>query len=514
MGDKIFFGGDIVTVNGEARPFRSYEALLVQNGKIAALGEKEQLFAIAPAAEAVNLEGGALMPAFIDPHGHLSAMALRPLQLPLETAKSFAQIKSLLKEYIQKNSLKPGEWINATGYDQNRLEEKSHPPKALLDAACPQNPVVVQHISGHMGAFNSLAERALGISAENGYLEEIAFVEALKAVPMPSVQKILRCFERALHTYASYGITTLQEGMMPRELIAMYNSLLESGLLRQDIIGYIDPDSEKDWRRGFSAHFGKSSKRFKIGGFKAFLDGSPQAKTAWVSEKYLTADTFGVSALGDDKLLEHFKKSAESGLQLLVHCNGDMASEQFLRVCKMAQADFPALKRLRPVIIHAQLITTAQLRRASELGAIPSFFVGHIHRWGDVHLENLGERRAGALSPLNSAFKLGLPFTLHQDAPVTEPNMLKSVWCAAKRASESGKILGKDERISVYAALCAVTANAAYQYFEEEQKGSLAAGKLADMVLLSENPLKTPLDKIPDIKILKTFKEGEAIFTA
>ena len=143
---------------------------------------------------------------------------------------------------------------------------------------------------------------------------------------------------------------------------------------------------------------------------------------------------------------------------------------------------------------------------------IPSFFVAHTWYWGDAHLKNFGAARAMKISPAHTALQLGLPFTFHQDTPVIAPDMMESVWCAANRVSRAGVVMGEGERISVRDALLAVTRNAAYQYFEEDRKGTIAAGKLANFVVLERDPLACPPEQVRDIPILATIREDELLY--
>ena len=167
---------------------------------------------------------------------------------------------------------------------------------------------------------------------------------------------------------------------------------------------------------------------------------------------------------------------------------------------------------IRPVMIHAQLVGQDQLPRMKELGMIPSFFVAHVYHWGDVHLENFGPQRAANISPAAAAGALGIPYTFHQDAPVIEPNMLETIWCAVNRVTKQGVSLGPQQRVSALDAVRAVTIHAAHQYFEEHQKGSLAAGKHADFVILSADPTAVPPMQIRNIEVLATIKDGQCIF--
>ena len=169
---------------------------------------------------------------------------------------------------------------------------------------------------------------------------------------------------------------------------------------------------------------------------------------------------------------------------------------------------------IRPVMIRAQTVRADQLARMARLDMIASFFVAHTYYWGDVHLMNFGGERARRISPAHTALREGVVFTFHQDTPVLPPDMLDTVWCAVNRLSRNGVSMGKEERMSVYNALKAVTVNAAYQYFEEDAKGSIRPGKAADFVVLSRNPLACPPDALRTIKVMRTIKAGQTLYTA
>ena len=163
-------------------------------------------------------------------------------------------------------------------------------------------------------------------------------------------------------------------------------------------------------------------------------------------------------------------------------------------------------------MIHAQLVGRDQLPRLKALGMIPSFFVAHVYHWGEVHVKNFGLERAEHISPAGTACALGIPFTFHQDSPVIRPNMMETVWCAVNRRTKTGRLLGEEERISTLEALKAVTVYAAYQYFEEDRKGSLAVGKAADFVILGQDPLTADPMALRDIPVLETIKDGRTIW--
>ena len=237
-----------------------------------------------------------------------------------------------------------------------------------------------------------------------------------------------------------------------------------------------------------------------------FLDGSPQNKTAWTIASYVDG-TYGYPTLNDEQIKNNLQQAIKEDMQVLAHCNGDQAIEhyinQYSQVCS---------QDIRPVIIHAQMMRESQMQRIKELKMIPSFFLAHVYYFGDIHLRQLGKERAQTISPLHSALKYHLPFTMHQDAPVIEPNMLETIQIAVNRQTINGKTLGKEECIEPIEALKALTVHAAYQYHEEKDKGSLSVGKKADMIILSDNPLKVDKKHIKDIEIIKTIKDGKVVY--
>jgi predicted amidohydrolase YtcJ len=258
--------------------------------------------------------------------------------------------------------------------------------------------------------------------------------------------------------------------------------------------------------------------RFRIGGAKLSLDGSPQGKTAWLTEPYRVApagrgtDYSGSPAMTDEQANAFVDEAFKNGWQILVHCNGDAAADQFIRAVRLATAKYGPGDR-RPVMIHAQTVREDQLDAMKELGIIPSFFGMHTYYWGDWHRDTvLGPERASRISPAASALKRGMPFTQHHDAPVALPSSIMVLFSQVNRVTRSGEVLGPEQRVSVMDAIKSITINAAYQYFEEPTKGSLEPGKLADFVILDQNPLTVDPMKIKDIKVVETIKEGTTIY--
>lgn len=530
---KRYENGSIVTMD-DASP--AAEALVEEDGKILAVGTAADLAAAYPDAERMDLDGQTMLPAFIDAHSHFSSVASGLLQVSLEDCSTLEEACKKIAEFAGSGAVKKGEWVLVKDYDQNRLAECRPLTAALLDAAAPDHPVMVQHKCGHTGVCSSAALRLLGISSDtpdpaggrygredsgalNGYLEENAFFENVRKVPSPQGSALLDAYRRAQQKYASYGITTVQEGMMVSQIAPLHRMLLESGLLKLDLVSYPEFSAAEELYRAFSDYTGDYRNHYRLGGIKIFLDGSPQERTAWMRKQsaYLPLAPGGAPETGSGVMETEAVEQAmlwavQHGVQLLAHCNGDAAAQQYLTAAQAVERRFPEFARLRPVMIHGQLLAPDQLPTLCACGVLPSFFVAHVYHWGDIHIRNFGRQRASLISPAADALRNNLCFTFHQDAPVIEPDMLETVWCAVNRVTRAGIVLGADERIPVWEALKAVTINAAYQYGEETCKGSLTPGKRADFVLLDRNPLTVPPLQIRDIRVLRTVKDGETVF--
>ena len=520
METTLYFGGPIVTLEEP----RYAQALVERGGRIAYVGDREEAERLAgPGARRVDLEGRALLPAFLDPHSHLLACAYARLQVPLGECAGWGEIADRLSRHVQERGVQPGEWVKGTGYDQNALAEGAAPDRFCLDRACPNNPVVIQHASGHAGVFNTLALERLGAlngdcglerdgqGELTGRGEENPFLDLLGRIPMDGLEDVLRAFQGAQEEYASHGIATAQEGLLQPVMAPVYREILRRGLLYLDVNAYVPPADYDRLRGQFVQGVSDSPGTFRAAGMKIFLDGSPQGGTAWVREPYAGGGC-GTSTMTDGQVLSAFRQALNRDAQLLAHCNGDRAAEQYLTL--LAQAEREAGKKLcRPVMIHAQLLGLDQLERVKALGVIPSFFVAHVYHWGEIHVKNFGLDRAGRISPAGSALAWGIPFTFHQDSPVIPPDMLETIWCACVRKTKTGRVLGAEERIPVEAALRAVTQTAALQYGLERELGTLRPGKRADFVLLSGDPLRTPPEELKKLQVERTIQRGRTIWS-
>lgn len=505
----IYTKGTIITLDHQ-----DINALVEENGIIIETGDYEDLYE--EGMKVVDLKGNILMPSFIDAHSHISGYAMGFLQVSLNDCQRIEDIQKQIKKYINDNHIQDNQFVTCKGYNQENLKEKRHITKQELNKVSSAIPIVIQHYTGHCGIMNNAALEYLNINeetridggkinVEEGFLEENAYTSYVQKIPMPSIKSLKDAYDKAQSVYASYGITTIQDGMIVDELKDIYKELLKDDVFFLDIVGYPGFQANqfveefKDYKKNYKHHF-------KIGGYKMFLDGSPQNKTAWTIDPYVDG-TYGYPTLTDDQIKENFIQAINENVQVLAHCNGDQAIEHYIEQYSLVHK-----QDIRPVIIHAQMMRSTQMPRVKALNMIPSFFIGHVYYFGEIHKRNMGEKRASTISPLASALKNNIPFTMHTDAPVIEPNMLESIHIAVNRKTIEKHILGPQECIEPLDALKAITTHAAYQYFEEDTKGTLSVKKKADMVILSDNPLTIDKDHIKDIEILTTIKDGMIVF--
>jgi len=541
MKRKLYFNGNIITVD-ENESIK--EAVLVENGLIKAVGSNEEILALKDDnTELVDLEGKTMLPGLIDPHGHVIATAQTLMIVTLGHVTSKEELLERLKKELEENPPQGDKWLIGFGYDNTKFEDGQHPTKFDLDTVSKEIPISVSHASGHLACVNSKALELYGYVGEdyevpeggvvrtvspdskepNGVLEENAILdsEKKKIVIAPGFEDVLRAVERVQKLYASLGITTTQDASV--ELANGYTHILDTcantGRLMIDIVGLATQpvtmqimNDEGTPKREYKNHY-------KLAGAKTWLDGSPQGFTAWLSEPYHVvpegqpADYCGYGTQTDEVVTQYYVDCINRNLQVHTHVNGDEACAQFLRCYKKAIEITGHGAELRPVMVHCQALRKDQMDDIIEVGAVPTFFNDHVRFWGDLHHDQVfGPERAQNISPMGWALEKGIKFTIHQDPPVKMPNQILGIHNAVNRKTESGRVLGEHQRISVMEAIKAVTINGAYQYFEEDTKGSIEVGKVADLIIIDKDILSIDKEDIENIKVLETIKNGNTIF--
>lgn len=535
----LYHGGDIITMRGD-QP--NYMESMVSNGDsiafIGNLSEAEKLF---PNAKKTNLEGKTLLPGFIDAHAHFAgfpsqSIGAQILPPPDAGANNIESLIQILKNWSTPENIKLTGWIFGMGFDDSVLEEKRFPTKSDLDKVSTVHPIMIVHISGHFCVVNTkglellkitsetpnpeggLIRRIAGTQEPNGVLEELAAIPYMPEVLGPKSEEALKIFLTAGQNMAlSYGYTTVQEGRAMEGSHLFLEHAATTDFLKLDVVSYIDysiADSllKSDW---YSSTY---KKHYRIAGVKLTLDGSPQGRTAWRTQPYLIPPDgakegyLGYPAIPSDEEVEKiYEQAFKNNWQIHTHANGDAAMDQMIRSLKKV-TDIYGNEGRRDVLIHGQYVREDQLDDFKDLNIIASLFPLHTFYWGDWHKEIIGDSLGNKISPTRTALNKGLKITIHTDAPVALPNLMRVIWTATNRVSRSGKIIGENERLTPYEALKCITEWSAYQHFEEDNKGTLEVGKLADLVILNANPLKVKLDDIKDIVVIETIKEGATVY--
>lgn len=539
--DTIYLNGEIITVD-VTNPVAA--ALAVRNGRIIGVGDRDNvLSARGPDTHVVDLDGAVMTPGFIDPHSHYInsltvANQVNVFAPPAGPGADVASIVQALKQFRDAHPVASGDMLVAYGYDDTSMPGGRTLHKEDLDADFPDLPVLVGHVSMHGAVLNSAAMRRFDITADtptppggvivrkdgsnepDGLVMETAFLPIFAAMPKPTPAQEIEWSKAGQMLYAAAGITTAHEGLSHAGDIPLMQRAAAGGATLIDVIAFpFILELEEVLAANPPDTFGRYVNRLKLGGVKVTLDGSPQGRTAFFTTPYRVAgpdgqqDWCGELGFGQKTVNGWFKQVYDLGLPLDIHANGDAAIDVALRAHEFAAAEDPTRPR-RTVMVHSQFVRRDQLARYVDYRIIPSLFTQHTYYFGDAHRRLRGKEQADFLSPMRAAIDLGLRPTNHTDFVVTPLDQLFVMWTAVNRVSRGGEVIGADQRVTPVEALEAITLNAAYQYGEEAEKGSLEVGKIADLVVLDGNPLRVAPANIKDIKVLQTIKDGVPIFVA
>ena len=542
--DAIYHGGEIITID-DKNP--TAKAVAIKGGKIMAVGTKVDVLNLkGDKTKLIDLGGKTLLPGFVDGHGHclyvgVQAASANLLAPPDHTVKDIADLQAELKKWAAGDTAKKFRLILGFGYDDAQLKEKRHPTRHELDEVSKDLPVLIIHQSSHLAAMNTKALEMAGLNADtknppggvirrekdgktpDGVLEETAFmVAAVKVLPTIGDAEIDALGLAGQRLYAANGFTFAQEGRSNAMLDKTWMRLAEAKKMLIDVASYPDL-TFSDTPFGLDTPwYGKTLKNgYRIAGVKLSLDGSPQGKTAFLSQPYFIppqgqpASFRGYPTVSAEEVNRKIALCYEKGWQFIAHGNGDAACDMMLGAVKDAREKYGDGVDRRDVMIHCQTVREDQLDTMKEYGVIPSMFGMHCFYWGDWHRDSvLGAERAERISPAKSALKRGMIFSQHHDAPVALPSAIRILSSVVTRRTRSGDILGAGQCIPVDAALKSLTLWAAYHHYEEANRGSIEAGKLADFVVLDKNPLKVSTSALSGLKVVETIKEGKTIYQA
>ncbi len=546
----LYRGGDILTMAGPKPAYA--EALVEKGGRILYVGPLAgAIKAAGGGARQVNLAGRTLLPGFIDAHGHLVLASHTLLNAELIGVKSIPELLGRMKAHAA--TLPEGAMVEGLGYRAEQLAENRHPTKEELDSVSTSRPVFVQDGSGHQGSINSVLLKQMGWNASSkdpaggvisrkpgsnepsGHIAEAPVFAVLAAKAPLSPAQIRLGVDKAVALWTANGQTTasemgfglsdddidvarqmLNEKLLPIDLLLFVkHSFLEQAKAGRKAVmtQYADPASRAPRVDGDERYVN----RVRLAGVKFWLDGSMD--NAFMSQPYTnnppgnTEKNFRGLAVDPQAAVETTVATYwKSNRQVAGHSIGDQAVDNFLTAIEKAYASQGPADH-RPIIQHAQFLRPDQIVRANKVGAITSFTAGGIYPMGDYLARLMGPDRVAWAGAAGSVQRAGIPWTMHHDMPAgVSPSLIYALWNIVNRTTKSGVVLAPQEKVSPYDGLRALTINGAYQFHEEKSKGSLEPGKLADLVVLSANPLKVDPMTIKDIQVVETIKEGTSLY--
>lgn len=540
--ETIFHGGRILTMAGDKPAY--VEALAVKDGIIVFTGSKEEALGLkGDATKVVDLQGKALLPAFIDAHSHyinslLVANQAKLYAPPSGPGKDVPSILAELKKFASERNIPKGELIVGYGYDDSVMPDGRLLNRDDLDEAFPDNPVRVDHVSMHGAVLNTLALKKYGISAETktppggiivrkpgteepwGLIMETAFLPVMEQSEPMTAQQEIEWSRAGQMLYAEAGITTAHEGATHLPQLQSMIRASEAGANIIDVVAFpFVTDADNVLTKFPVAEWGKYKNRFKIGGIKITLDGSPQGRTAFFTTPYLKGgpggekDWKGEPTFPTELANAMVQKVYDLKVPLTIHTNGDAAIDAFLSAYELARkGDYS--EPWNVTTIHTQFLRKDQIPKFVEYKIRPSFYTLHTFYFADTHIANRGEAQTSYLSPMRDAIDAGLRPTNHTDFVVAPLDQMMMLWSAVNRISRAGAEVGPGQRITPFEGLKSMTEWAAEQYGEADRKGTLEVGKLADLVILDKDPVDVDPASIKDIKIVETIKEGQTIYPA
>jgi len=541
--DVVLFNGNVITVD-EKKP--RAQGVAVKDGRILWVGTNEGVKqAIGRGTQVRDLKGMTVIPGFIESHNHTMMFGLGLSSIDLTRVGSIEEIIALIKERAAKQ--KEGTWITGVGYNQNELKEKRHPNRQDLDKAAPKHLVSLRHTSAHGYAVNSLALAKAGITKDRpdpeggkigkdvatGELTGLLFESpAMKLIdditPKPTLEDLVAALGNAGQRFLSEGITSAMDASVggndiPMQ-IAAYQEAVERGALKVRHNLAIWSEAVFDYSRfeeslkeapakllGLGIRSGLGDEKLRIGPFKIIVDGAFSTVTAVTYEPYGLDPNdrgCGVLVIEPEKLARLATLAHGLGWQLSIHGIGDKAIDVCLDAFEAAQKSKPR-KDPRHRLEHCTMALPRMFDRIKKLGVIPVLQPGFIWELGDNWFRQLGKETCAQLKPFRTLLDNKIPIAFSSDRPVVTGAPLLGIHSAVNQKTRSGQDYAPREKITPEEALRCYTMNGAHATFEDKIKGSIEAGKLADLVILAEDVIQVKPERIKDIPVMATMVGGE-----
>ena len=532
--DRVLVNGKVVTVDSHDS---IVEAVAIKEGRILSTGSTADMMRLAgEGTEVVDLGGKTVLPGLIDTHTHPSGAAARLYEINCRSppVRTIGEILAMVSDRAEE--LGPGKWIRGTNYNDIKLEERRHITRWELDGAAPENPVFISKETGHLYVVNSRALELAGITRDTpdppggqierdedgeatGLLYETAGRLVMSLIPPYTVDEIKEGLRRVWDQFSEWGVTTTHDASGYGDAIRAYQQLLAEGVrqVRTLLMVSVHPQRpegadllEAMTNMGVQSGFG--DEWLKVMSLKIMGDGSGAGGSAAV----YTPQNRGTKGLGlmitsPEEMKRMTVEAHQAGIRVSIHGIGDRGIDLALDAIEEAQR-LKLVHDMRHRIEHNSVCTPKQLERIKELGVTPSSSIGYMWGIGDDYVENFGPERTRWLHPHRTMMEMEIIAGGNSDYPVSDGNPMIQIYEAVTRKTRTGKIVGPDEAVGVLDALRLYTWNGAYLGREEDLKGSIEAGKLADIVVLDRDILTVPLEEIKDIKVLMTIVDGKVVY--
>jgi len=510
------------------------EALAIDGNRIIAIGTTQEIKKfVGPQTVVKKLEGKTVLPGFEDSHIHFLDFGLSLTQVNLGDVKSLTEFLGRVEKAA--STTPRGKWILGGGWDQNKMAELRYPTRWDLDKVSPNNPVFLSRTCGHACVVNSYALKEAGITKDTpnpprgaidreertgeptGILREASAIKMIEnVIPPPTFEDRRRAIKAAMHEAFRTGVTSVLEPGTDREMIDTYTEMARAGELDIRVNMLVRAQLLKDLEeRRFDSQLFARDHRLQILGLKILQDGSLGASTAALKRPYSdVSGSRGIIMYRQRDLNKLVERAHAAGFPVAIHAIGDRACEMALNAIETAQKRLPG-ERYRDRIDHCQVLNPTLIRRLAQLKLIASIqlsFATSDMYWAE---KRLGRKRIEWSYAWRKLVDSGITCAGGTDCPVEVIDPLIGIQRIATRQEINGYPPGgwrPQERLTVEEALRLVTVNAAYATSEEGVKGSIEPGKLADLVVLSDNPLRAPISSIKDIKVLMTVVDGKIVY--
>jgi hypothetical protein len=520
--DVVLHNGLVYTVNPAAP---EATAVAIRDGRILAVGADREVLALAGKnTRRVDLAHRRVLPGFNDAHAHPWQGGVAQLKNVACDKVSIDEILAALRARAAETP--PGRWVQGFLYDDGKTPRVL--TRADLDAAVPDHPVIVAHRGGHTAYANSLAFARAGVTATTpdppgGRFEHAADGQLTGRVADKAMEAVLgkipdeltredhkRGIALISKLYASHGVTSACEADAAPDGLQGYqdardaDELLYRAYCLMDV-GYLD----RYIAAGVHTGFGDSMVR--IGGIKQFADGSISERTAWLAEPYVgIPGYFGVESGTRESLYENSRKAWLAGFQLATHANGERAIDRMLGVYEQLLREAPR-RDPRFRLEHCTVVTPQLIARIRAVGAIPVPFAGYVNFHGDV-MHFYGDERTQRMFAYRSFIDAGLRPPTASDYTASPPSPMLWLYSMTTRRDPTGHVWGATQRIALSEAVRSATLDGAYASFEEHDKGTIEPGKLADLVVLQDDPFAVPAERWLDIKVERTMLGGRWVY--